>query len=379
MKRFDAIVIGGGPAGSTCAHALGRAGMQVALLDRKPFPRDKVCAGWVTPEVLTTLGIDHADYGRERVLQPIRAFRTGLVGVGGAGAHAKGHDAAITTHYDSIVSYGIRRCEFDDYLVRRSGAELLFGEPLTTLHRTQNEWHVNGRWRAPLLIGAGGHYCPVARHLGADLGQDEQPVTAQEVEFALTEPQQRDCVVRGDTPELYFCRDLRGYGWCFRKGHWLNIGLGREGGGTLAPRVSDFIAFLQQQGRIPAGLPRMHGHAYLLHRRPAPRPRTADGVLLIGDAAGLAYPQSGEGIRPAVESALLAAEHVASSQGDYSHQQLAQYEARLQARLGPGEPGGTPGTLQRVLGRWLLGNRLFTRHVVLDRWFLHRHQPALNG
>jgi geranylgeranyl reductase family protein len=369
LKRFDAIIVGGGPAGSTCARALTAGGLRVALLDRKEFPRDKVCAGWVTPAVLAALEVTPDEYASSHVLQPIRAFRTGLIG----------DPEPITTRYDDTISYGIRRYEFDNWLLRRSGAELLLGVPLTTLHRTRGEWEVNNRWRAPLLVGAGGHYCPVARHLGAEVGRGESPVTAQEIEFRLDDSQRSACAVRGDTPELYFCRDLRGYGWCFRKGEWLNVGFGREGKGNLTEHVDAFLQYLQEAGRVPPLAERLHGHAYLLYRRPAPRPRYDEAVMLVGDAAGLAYPQSGEGIRPAVESALLAAEVILAAGGRFGASRLAAYDERLSARFGPGEAGRPPGLVRRWVGRSLLASRAFTRHVLLDRWFLHRHQLPLRA
>jgi glycine/D-amino acid oxidase-like deaminating enzyme len=76
MQRFDALIIGGGPAGSTCGTALRRGGMQVAVLDQPTFPRDKDCAGWITPAVPQTLGLDLADYARERRIPHIPAPRT---------------------------------------------------------------------------------------------------------------------------------------------------------------------------------------------------------------------------------------------------------------------------------------------------------------
>jgi len=369
MRIVDAVIIGGGPAGATCARALVDAGLDVLVLDRKPFPRDKVCAGWVTPEVLETLEIDPAVYGAEHVLQPIRGFRTGLV-----------DGPAFVHRYDGVVSYGLRRCEFDDFLLRRSGARLALGEGLQSLERVRKGWRINGDIHTPLLIGAGGHYCPIARHLGADLGRNEQPVTAQEVEFALTAEQQARCAVAGETPELYFTRDLKGYGWCFQKDGWLNVGLGREAGGQLGRELSAFVTWLKAEGRLPDDIPsRFHGHAYLLHRRPSPRPRYADRALLIGDAAGLAYPQSGEGIRPAVESALLAAQTLLEADGDYRAVRLRSYDERLRARLGGGRrlELPLPERWRAALGRQVLGNATLTRRLVLDRWFLHRHVPAL--
>jgi menaquinone-9 beta-reductase len=80
VKTVDAFVIGGGPAGSTCAWQLRRRGLDVAVLDRRSFPRDKVCAGWITPAVVEALELDLDDYGQARTLQPLTGFRIGMMG-----------------------------------------------------------------------------------------------------------------------------------------------------------------------------------------------------------------------------------------------------------------------------------------------------------
>ncbi|WP_455233920.1 NAD(P)/FAD-dependent oxidoreductase [Thiogranum longum] len=369
--RCDVLIVGGGPAGSVCAWQLRNAGFDTVVLDKKSFPRDKVCAGWVTPLVLDVLDIDSGDYSQSRVLQGITGFRTGLIG-----------RRAVTTRYDHIVSYGIRRCEFDQYLLQRSRARVLAGEPLQSLKRTGNGWLANGNISASLLIGAGGHFCPVARYLGADVGSSECVVAAQEVEFLMNSTQRTGCRVEPERPELYFCTDLKGYGWVFRKGDYLNIGLGREDTHKLSGQTDAFLEWLKRQGRVPADTPsRFKGHAYLLYSH-GQRRLVDDGVLLIGDAAGLAYPQSGEGIRPAIESGLLAARTVIEAGGDYSSARLEAYRSRLIGRFGDRKPGNAsvlPAGVRNVIGGWLLGSRWFTRHVVLDQWFLHAHQPALKA
>lgn len=371
MTDCDVLIVGGGPAGSTCASRLVRAGLDVVVIDKSPFPRDKVCAGWITPQVVATLSLDLEDYRRGRVLQPITGFRTGIIG-----------GEARSTDYGSTVSYGIRRCEFDHYLLGRSGARLVLGEPVTSIEREGGSWCINGSLRARMLVGAGGHFCPVARRLGAALGRQERAITAQEIEFDLGAA--AGAAVAGDTPELYFCADLSGYGWCFRKGSFLNVGLGRDDNHHLAEDVRAFWAWLESQGKVPPGMtPRLKGHAYLLHGHGA-RPRVDEAVLLVGDSAGLAYPQSGEGIRPAVESGLLAAQVIGAAGGVYSRERLLPYGAALDERFGRGvsrpatAANGREGWRTR-LGRRLLETRWFARHVVLDRWFLHAQQPPLRG
>lgn len=369
MTTCDILVVGGGPAGSTCAGQLVRAGFDVIVLDKSRFPRDKTCAGWVTPQVVETLGLDVEDYRRTRTLQPITGFLTGVVG-----------RRPLATRYGRLVSYGIRRCEFDHYLLERCGARLRLGEAVETLERRAGRWVVNGSISAAMLVGAGGHFCPVARALGARLGRDEPVISAQEAEFELGDGV--PCGVDAAQPELYFCEDLRGYGWCFRKGRYLNVGLGREGNRGLAADVRAFWDWLAECGKVPRDArPRLKGHAYLLHGRGA-RPLVEAAALLIGDAAGLAYPQSGEGIRPAVESGLMAAQVIRQAGGDYARQRLLPYRAALEHRFGPmspARPGAAllPDRWRLSLGRGLLSVPWFARHVVIDRWFLHAKEPAL--
>ena len=356
MIRCDALVVGGGPAGSTCARALRRAGWDVVVADRARFPRDKVCAGWLTPEVFALVELTPADYRDAGLtLQEITAFRTGVLGA-----------SLLETRYARVVSYAIRRCEFDTFLLRRSGARVLEETAIERLRWTGSTWIANEAIEAPILVGAGGHFCPVARHLrgGADT---TTPVVAKEAEFRVNGHS-----VAGDlAPELYFCRDLEGYAWCVPKGDYLNIGIGRRDRGDFNSHVREFIAWLERRGTVSAGGPvRWRGHAYLASGA-GTRPTVGPGALTIGDAAGLAYPESGEGIKPAIESGRLAAQVLIDAGGRHSLDDLQPYAAEL-ARLHP-HRSATPAWLRSTsaaLGRALLGSATFTRHVVLDRWFL---------
>ncbi len=369
MTTADAIVVGGGPAGSTVARQLREAGADVVVIDRARFPRDKRCAGWITPQVIDTLALDPDDYRRRCVLQPITAFRTCRLG-----------GRPIDTDYARVVSYGIRRWEFDDYLLARAGARLVTGRDASRLERAGGAWVVDGEWRAPILVGAGGHFCPVARRLNPR-ARSAAVVAAQEVEFAMTPAQAARCRVAPERPHLYFCADLGGYGWAFRKGDYLNVGLGRLDRHT-ASHARAFLAFLVESGDVPPDLPsRWPGHAYLLHTS-APREVVADGVVLVGDAAGLAYPESGEGIRPAIESGVLAARAILAANGRYRREDLAPYAAALGARLDTPPWRRALGALmprpaRAALGRYVLSTRALTRRIVLDAWFLHAGQPAL--
>lgn len=357
MRTCDVLIVGGGPAGSTCARELTGAGADVVLIDRARFPRDKVCAGWITPGVFTWLRLTPQEYrAAGLVLQEMRGFRT-----------ACGDGPQTHTTYETTVSYAIRRCEFDTFLLRRSQAQLVEGTPVVSLRRTNSRWIVNDSFAAPVVVGAGGHFCPVAARIRPHV--DRGLVVAREVELRLApgEP----CRVEPDTPELFFEEDLEGYGWCVRKADYLNVGIGRRVSARFNEAVRKFVSVLEAAGKAPrraSEWQRWHGHAYLLEHA-VKRPPVADGLILVGDAAGLAYADSGEGIGPAIESGVLAARTLAAAGGRFGEAELWPYVQAF----------GTDGLLKALagrvrshiparVGRLLLSSGTFTRYV-LDEWF----------
>ena len=373
MNTCEVLIVGGGPGGSSCAWKLRQAGVDAVVMDAAVFPRDKVCAGWITPQAVSALQLDIAEYRDGRTLQDVTGFRTGVIG---------GHLTRTTT-YNRVVSYAVRRCEFDHYLLERSRARLILGSPVTTIRREGAGWVVNEALRASMLIGAGGHFCPVARWLNqpAATPRDAPLVVAQEAEF-LADSTPADAEA-AEIPALYFYRDLKGYGWCVRKGQYVNVGVGRLDPRALPAVFARFLDFLRGTSSCPPlGNPRWRGHAYLV--RHARQRRVLDGgVLLLGDAAGLAYPQSGEGIRPAIESGLLAASTIIDAKGHYDRDSLEPYAARLTDRFGDGStevewPSLVPARVRSALAPLMLSLPFVARRIVLDRWFLRASELPLD-
>ena len=372
MHNCDILIVGGGPAGSSLAWGLRDSGLDIIIMDKQTFPRNKTCAGWITPAVIETLQIDTRDYSHQRTLQPIHGFRIGQVG----------NDAIEIDYGENPVSFGIRRCEFDHYLLQRCGARIYPGEHFKDIQRKNNNWIINKKIKARLVVGAGGHFCPVARYLDAKSGRVDTIVAAQEIEFRMNEMQIKACNVNPSIPELYFCPDLKGYGWILRKGDYLNIGLGREDRQKLSKHVTGFCHFLMERKRILFDVPKhFNGHAYLLYQH-STRAKLADHILLIGDSAGLAYTQSGEGIRPAIESGLIASEVIRNANGVYSIKRLAGYADVITSRFGNKKKINNfiphlPDNLKHYLARKIMKSHWFIRHVLINRWFLHTEQPPL--
>ncbi len=313
---FDAVVVGGGPAGSAAAWRLARAGMRVLCVDAARFPRVKLCAGWITPAVLRDLELDATAY--PGTIQPFAVASIAVAGV------------EYVTRFGRVASWGIVRAEFDAFLLRRAeaaGAVVREGVRVRRLSQGRAGLRVEGDGvdvTAPLVIGAGGHHCPVARAYGA-LDRTEDVVVTQESETRIGAGRLGALTPRHGTPELFAEPDFRGYGWYFTKGDFLNVGVGALGGLAVGARLERLRDTLGALGRLPDGLALtpFRGHAYAVRRR---RLRRIGGerFLLVGDAAGLARDVSGEGIGPAVHSARLAADAILA--GD-----VARYPERIAA------------------------------------------------
>jgi flavin-dependent dehydrogenase len=368
MQHYDVIVVGGGPAGSTCARELVSRGAHVAVIDAAVFPRDKVCAGWITPQVMRDVALDVQHYARGRTFQPLTGFRVGTIGAA----------RAVPVRFDAAVSAAIRRCEFDAYLLELSRADRHCGTAVRKIERRGRQWVVNGGWTAPMLVGAAGWGCPVGRMLNGAAAGGGPLIVAKEAEYVMPARACDACVVANATAEIYFTSDLLGYGWCVRKGDVLNVGLGRLGRRLARPEVEAFAAFAGARGVAPPAIETWRGHAYVAGAPQTIR-RTGDGILLVGDAAGLANPKTGEGIGPAVESALVAARTIAAAGADVGVDRLSSYDAFVARRWQQWSPveaaaGAIPSIVLRPIVGSLLRTRAFVQNVIVNRWFLHAYE-----
>jgi flavin-dependent dehydrogenase len=300
----DVLIIGAGPAGSTCARFLVQGGARVALLDRAEFPRVKLCGGWISAPIWDALALTPREYSGG-----LWEWRTCHVSY-------RGDERAIPCR-----GWFIRRFELDDFLLRRSGAELHLGVAVQEIARDADGLWSVGDLRARVLVGAGGTHCPVARLFPPPRPQG--PVGVQEHEFRADPAAiARTRAGRDGEPELLLHEDLRGYSWNVPKTDWLNVGSGTVEPHEVRAAWRNARAHFSAAGHLPvevaAELDAVKGHTYYLfdpaHLDGAVGGQIGqkgkDDVLLCGDSLGLAQPLTAEGILPAVLSGRLAAEAI---------------------------------------------------------------------
>lgn len=307
MTEFDVVIVGGGPAGSSCAWQLRRRGIQCLILDKASFPRLKLCAGWITPEVVADLEMDVTAY-------PHRFLTFDITQV-----HLYGLDFKMRSPQHSI-----RRYEFDDWLLQRSGAPVVQHDvKRITQHR--GRFVIDDSYTCDYLIGAGGSSCPVYRMLfrAANPRARLLQVVALEHEVAYE-------WTDGDCHLWFFEKGLPGYSWYVPKeAGYLNLGVGaiaerlKRKGQHIGTHWDRFVAMLRGRGLIADALELSpQGYAYYLRDRVDIN--RIGNAFLIGDAAGLATRDMAEGIGPAVRSGILAANAIAGG-ADYDPHAVPAY------------------------------------------------------
>jgi geranylgeranyl reductase family protein len=315
-SNYDVIVAGAGPAGSTTAHGLAKAGLRVLLLDRAKFPRVKPCGGGVTARAFAESPVDLAPVV-EREVDTVRfSFRLGEF---------------FDYTYPRTLVYMTQRHRLDAHLAEQAsyaGADFDDGCALKSVSNEADGVEVQtdsgAKVRARVLVGADGANGIVGRSV--NLHPVSEPPVALEANFpyeAEIPPGWNNVLALelGSMPG--------GYGWSFPKADHFNVGCGgwqSEGG-----RLRDHLAALRAHYDLDdAAMLNLRGH-HLPTRTPS-APIVRGRVLLVGDAAGLVDPMSGEGIYAAFVSGRLAARSIMSFL-DGKVADLLGYEAAVDEQL----------------------------------------------
>jgi len=320
------LVVGGGPAGSTTAHRLASAGVRVLVADRATFPRDKPCGGGLTTRAWLQCPVDPSPVVEEEVDRVELRFR---------------YDDTVVRQAHAPVIRMTQRRRLDAFLLQqaqaagaevREGARVEFGErPMIDGERLDVD----------LVVGADGANGITAKAHGLGGGLVRGVALEGNVPYTRVSRERyarRAVIELADVPG--------GYGWVFPKGDHVNVGVGAWG--EEGPRLRDHLRRVCQGHDLkPEELGELRGH-----RLPLRRPGTqiaSDRTLLVGDAAGLIDPVSGDGMYECFVSARLASEAVlAVLVGQAST--LSPYAAAVDGALLPLHRAAW--SLKRALDRW---------------------------
>ena len=325
---YDVVVVGAGPGGSATAHFLSQRGLDVLLLDRADFPRDKTCGDGLTPRALRVLD-------QMGILADVAAHGCAVNGYTVVAPNGRATSAEIG---GALV---VPRRVLDHLILKQAIASGAHFEPKVTV--THVEAHANGatvhagdsrRFEAREVVMATGAAFGVLTRSG----MLRRPPRAMLAARAYFDNLQRDV---GRTFELRFTDvPMPGYGWVFPVGERAaNIGVGfmpRRRSGTAAQAMarftagralSDVLAGARQDGPL---------RGYPIRVDFLRSPTTAARTLLVGEAAGLVNPLTGEGIDYALESGRIAAEQLwAGFAGGALDDAAPAYDRELRRRFGP--------------------------------------------
>src|ERR671916_1444357 len=335
-ERYDLVVVGAGPGGSATAYYAARAGLEVLLLDRQNFPRDKPCGDGLMPhaaEEISLMGLgdwlDEPHHGKFSgfSIYTQTAFLRQKVPPTLHGPHG----------------YVVAREETDARLVERAaeaGADFCSGVRATKLLRstagnvTGVEAASNGEalvYQAPLVVAADG----VGGFAGEGMKAHQNSVARRQYFRDVDGPNKEDL-------HIFITEDMNshgaGYGWVFYFGDGrANVGAGvstralARTGRNLKDVFDRFLEEPQLAGWLENAEPEGPAKSWSLKMGMWGAKRYAQGVLAVGDAGSMIHPISGEGVGYAIESGRLAATwaHQAHTRRDFSASVLSGYERQL--------------------------------------------------
>src|SRR5437763_629714 len=299
MEPFDVAIVGAGPAGSTAAYRLAAAGARVLLLDKATFPRDKPCGGGVTGRAARLL-----PFSIEPVVEDVvDRLECGLQ-----------YRHRFTRKARAPLAYMTQRKRLDHFLLRKAaeaGAEVREAEKADARELD-----------ARIVIGADG--CNGASATQLELADDVVHGVALEANYPHDARYARAMVL-----EIAVIRG--GYGWIFPKGDHVNVGVG--GNGEEAPKLRrELRRMCEAYGIDPDAAQETRGYRLPL-RLPGTK-LTRGRTAVIGDAAGLVDPFSGDGMYEAFLSAKLVTDAALAVLAGRA-EGLVAYQAAVERRIAP--------------------------------------------
>lgn len=284
---YDVLIVGAGPAGSTCARLCALAGLKTALIDKSHFPRQKTCGGAVSGRALSSL-----DFPLPAALAEDACFGARIF---------HGHHSVVVRK-EQCLAVLVDREQFDKLLLDKAieaGARFLPGEQAVSV-RVGNESVVlhteTGAHEAIFLVGADGVQSVVAQSMRPRLSSEETAIAL------VSHVEVHEALRHDGFVDMHFGVAPQGYGWVFPRRAYTSVGI--MGVASRFTHAQEALAGFSRDIGMPAAGVRGH----MIPLGGIKRKISSQRVLLVGDAAGFVDPFHGEGIAYAILSGKLAAE-----------------------------------------------------------------------
>jgi geranylgeranyl reductase family protein len=326
----DAVVVGAGPGGSATAHFLSRRGLDVLLLDRSEFPRDKTCGDGLTPRALRVLD----EMG---ILADVAAHGCAVDAYEVVAPNGHVTSATIAGDHRALV---VPRLSLDDIVLGRalaSGARFEGQVSVNRVEPTASGARIQGEdgrsFEGRAVVIATGAATAVLKRSGILSHQPRAMLAARAYFEDLPHEVAPAFQLRFDDAPL------PGYGWVFPVGKFAaNVGVGflpRRRSGTANQAFERFVAGRAMRPLLAGGHQVGPLRGYPIRVDFLSAPTFAERTVLVGEAAGLVNPLTGEGIDYALESGRIAAHFLAErlALDDLSRVALAEYHRLLHARF----------------------------------------------
>ncbi len=328
---YDLIVIGGGPAGSMCARKAASQGLDVLLLERECVPRKKLCGGALSARVTEVL-----DFQIQPVVQ--HEIHCALV-------HAP-LGRKLTIVRDDTKGYLIKRNEFDSLLLdraRSAGVEIIDGANVFAVDQLKKGIRVltsGDSYKGRMLVGADGVNSTIGRAVGLrERWPGNRVALCIAADIALPAAEIQRVLSSEGTGghlaiEIYPWIMEHGYGWCFPKRNEISLGIGytlKYGVQNIRDAWKKFVERFEREKDIVLDIDRVRAHRVSLAKFDGPL--TTRRIMLVGDAAGLASPVTGEGIYYAIKSGIIAGQVASEVVRNKDYRLIRGYEKRLKREL----------------------------------------------
>ena len=323
MKNYDVIIVGAGPAGAISSYYLSRKGFKVALLEKNNIGRDKICGGGISHYTLNELPFNIPESIIEQKIKGIN-----FISPNNEIFQKKEKNQIGITTYRSL---------FDAFLINKaidSNVEFIPYTKISHIYKSNNIFNIQNKYSAKYIIGADGVNSAVRKIANLEDKKKHINLALRSIIEFKDQAEVDEFLIDKETYEFYFHNNKPGYGWIFGLKTAINIGIGTK---IHSPDPRKLLEqYIKRCFKLRGKkIPNYSIQGFPIPNSKLPNRFSKNGIFLVGDAAGLVDPVSGEGVHYAIRSAKIVADMIIKDYYDPFNDNLdIYYKKRIEKDIG---------------------------------------------